>query len=81
MTFVNKPFSELPASADLRTPGWSWVFVRGSTEGALRHYDPESETITSYDLPPAVNQLVVAVRTDAVQNFQAELRRMLGVQS
>ena len=69
-----KPFSELPADADMETRAWS--FTHGGAGGEISHCTPEGQ-ITSYPLPLIVQQLVgrcVEIEVSQHEGMEAALK-------
>ena len=76
MDNIIKPFSELPADADITKPEWSWYFAHG--KGAIRHCSAEG-VITAYEFPLAVVQVVQEVSRHDVTEVQHAIKRALGL--
>ncbi len=76
--YIKKPLTDLPLDADLTNPEWSWAFASSHKTGVIRHTSDEGAT-TEYELPLAMNQLVVAVRERAIIDVQCAVKRALGI--
>lgn len=75
---VKLPLKDLPDDADLTSSEWSWAFASTQSTGVIRHCDDEG-SVTEYELPLAVCQLVVAVRAFAKKEVQCAVKHALGI--
>jgi hypothetical protein len=71
-----KPFSELPASADLLSGSWAWGFSDG--KGFFEHVG-EDLSSTRFNMPLAVAQAIEIYAEHRVRDAKNAMRTALGL--
>jgi len=76
---IIKPFSELPADADLTNGSWGWGHNTTDFDKAWVEYVDENLNSTIYYVPLVVIQMLKWTNVNTKQKVQDDIKRALGL--